>query len=478
MGEDPSPAARRTRWGIPSGAAIGVVVLVVMAGVVGAGAARSRWTPEPGHPFSEPAEVHSRNGVLTVTLTADVETLDVAGDTVTARVYNHSFTGPTLFVDPGDRLKVTLVNHLDEPTNLHFHGFHVTPSGTGDDVFREIAPGGRFTYDFTIRADEPPGLAWYHSHMHHLTERQVFGGMSGMIVVGHIERLRTALRDVPQQLFALRDIRVVDGHVATSGMTTRTTRLVNSLFRPKLSIAPGQTQMWRFANVGADLFYKVALPTPRGPLTFHVISEDARPVWRVWTATSLVLPPGKRYDVLVEGPPRGTYELKAQPYHQGVMNQDDAVPLATVRSDGTRRTPKAIPAGLVPKEDLREEPVAKTVQKVFQDRFPSGFAINGKQFDPNRVDDRASIGTVQKWQLINSSPEEHPFHMHIDYFQVIQKNGRRFDANGFQDTVVIPRQGSVTILIDFEDYTGKFVYHCHILNHEDHGMMGTIVVSR
>jgi suppressor of ftsI len=478
VGETTVTPRRRVPWGIPSGLAIGVVMLVVMAGVVGASAGRTRWTPESGRPFSEPAEIHSHGGVLTAKLTASVKAIQVAGDTVTARVYNGSFTGPTLFVNPGDRLKVTLVNHLDEPTNLHFHGFHVTPSGAGDNVFREIAPGRQFTYDFTIGAHEPPGVAWYHSHMHHMTEEQVFGGMSGMIVVGHIEHLKPSLRNVPQKLFALRDIRVVDGRVPNTGLVTRTTRLINSLYQPRLSIAPGQTQMWRFANIGADLFYKVALPTPGGRLKFHVVSEDARPVWKVWTATSLVLPPGKRYDVLVEGPPSGTYQLKALPYHQGVMNQGNAVPLATVRSAGPGQTPRAIPAGLVPKEDLRGEPVAKTVRKVFQDQFPNRFTINGNQFNPDRVDDRAKLGTVQKWELINGSPEEHPFHMHIDYFQVIEKNGRPFDANGFQDTVVIPQHGSVTVLIDFEDYTGKFVYHCHILNHEDHGMMGTIVVSR
>jgi FtsP/CotA-like multicopper oxidase with cupredoxin domain len=455
---------------------IGVVMLVVMAGVVSASV--GRWTPVSGKPFSEPQEIHSQGGVLTATLTAESKRIQVAGDAVLARIYNGSFTGPTLFVNPGDRLRVTLVNQLDEPTNLHFHGFHVTPVGTGDNVFREVEPGKRFTYDFVLGDDEPPGLAWYHSHMHHMTEEQVFGGLSGMIVVGHIENLRSSLKGVPQKLFALRDIRVVDGVVVRNGLSTNTTRLVNSLFRPKLQIAPGQTQMWRFANVGADLFYKVALSTPSGPLRFHVISEDARPVWNVWTTTSLVMPPGKRYDVLVEGPPRGTYQLRALPYHQGVMNQNNAVPLATVTSTGAARTPRAIPAGLVPKEDLREEHITKVVEKYFQDQFTGGFTINGKTFDPNRIDDRAKLGTVQKWVLYNSSPEEHPFHMHIDYFQVIQKNGAPFQANGFQDTVVIPQHGSVTILIDFEDYTGKFVYHCHILNHEDHGMMGTIVVSK
>jgi FtsP/CotA-like multicopper oxidase with cupredoxin domain len=159
------------------------------------------------------------------------------------------------------------------------------------------------------------------------------------------------------------------------------------------------------------------------------------------------------------------------------MNQRGAVNLATVRSAGSAQQPVAIPAGLVPRDDLREEPVARTVVKYLADRFPD-YTINGKTFDPNRIDDTAKLGTVQKWKLFNTSFEEHPFHMHTDYFQVVAWNGRPVDANGFQDTVIVPPHGSVAVLIDFEDFTGKFVYHCHILNHEDHGMMGTIVVHQ
>jgi suppressor of ftsI len=468
----------RRRWGVPSGVAIGAVVMVLLAAMVAAGASRMRWTPQSGQAFSEPREVHSHDGVLDVTLKAQTKAIQVAGDTVTARVYDGSFTGPTLFVNPGDTLNVTLINQLDEPTNLHFHGFHVTPRGTGDNVFREIQPGGQFTYSFTLAATEPPGVAWYHSHLHHLTEAQVYGGMSGAIVVGHIENLAPSLRGVPQKLFALRDIRVIDGQVAQGGLVTKTTRLINSLYQPRLSIAPGETQLWRFANIGADLFYKVGLSTPAGPMRFHVISEDGRPTWHVWTAASLVLPPGKRYDVLVQGPPRGTYELDALPYDQGVMNQHNAVPLATVRSTGAQETPRSIPTGLVPVDDLRTEHVAKTVRKVFQDVLPNDFTINNKEFDPDRIDDTAKLGTIQKWVLVNRSREEHPFHMHVDYFQVVAVDGNPFDANGFQDTVIIPPGGSVAVLIDFEDYVGKFVYHCHILEHEDHGMMGTIVVHK
>ncbi len=474
----------RVRWGVPVGTVLGVAMLLLFAALANGSATAtgraSRWSPVAGSPFDEPPVLHSRDGELHATLTASERTIEVAGSPVKARVYNGLFTGPTLEVRPGDTMFITLVNHLDEPTNLHVHGLHVSPVKPADDVFLEVPAGGKFTFRIHLPATEPPGLYWYHSHIHHMTEEQVFGGMSGMIVVDGLTKLLPRdLRNVTQRLFALRDIRVANGEVVKTGAVVKgTTRLVNSLYRPKLTIAPGETQLWRFANVGADIFYKVGLPTPSGPVTFHVVAEDGRPVWKVWNATSLVLPPGKRYEVLVRGPAAGTYELKAQPYSQGVMNQRGAVVLATVTSKGPKQTPKALPARLVPKEDLRDEHVAKTRQEVFQDEFTGGFTINGKTFSPNRIDVKATLGTVEKWVLVNASPEQHPFHIHTDHFQVIARNGESFDANGLQDTVIIPTHGSVTILIGFEDFVGKTVFHCHILAHEDHGMMATIQISK
>ncbi|HEX9376026.1 MAG TPA: multicopper oxidase domain-containing protein [Actinomycetota bacterium] len=471
-------------WGVPVGIVLGAAMLVLIAAVangsVTAGGRAGRWTPVAGSPFDQPPVFHSSDGELHATLTAAERTIEVAGSPVKARVYNGLFTGPTLEVRPGDTMFITLVNHLEEPTNLHVHGLHVSPVKPADDVFLEVAAGKTFTFRIHLPASEPPGLYWYHSHIHHMTEEQVFGGMSGMIVVDGLTKLLPQdLRSVTQRLFALRDIRVANGEVVKTGAVVKgTTRLVNSLFKPKLTIAPGETQLWRFANVGADIFYKVGLPTPNGPVTFHVVAEDGRPVWRVWNATSLVLPPGKRYEVLVRGPAAGAYELKAQPYSQGVMNQRGSVALASVTSKGPRQTPKALPTGLVPPEDLRDETVAKSLTEVFQDGFTGGFTINGKTFSPDRIDVRAKLGTVQRWTLVNGSPEQHPFHIHTDYFQVISRNGEPFEANGLQDTVIIPTHGSVVILIEFDDFVGKTVFHCHILAHEDHGMMATIQISK
>ena len=482
-GQGAPAGVSRWRWGAPSGVAIGAVLLLLLAGLVasgGASARSGRWQPKAGSPFLQPPEIHSVSGVLHVTLTAAERTVDVAGSRMRARVYNGMFTGPTLVVHPGDLLVVRLVNHLTEPTNLHFHGFHVSPVGTADNVFREVAPGGSFTYRFRLGKDEPTGLDWYHAHVHHLTERQVFGGLSGMIVVDGLTRLPAwpaGLRDVRQRLFALRDVRVVRGTVAANGMAIGSaTRLVNSLYRPTLRIAPGETQLWRFANIGADLFYDVALPTSAGHrATFHVVAEDGRPVWHVWDATSLVLPPGKRFEVLVQGPPAGTYQLTALPYDQGAMRQRVGKPLATVVSTGMPQSPAAIPTGLVPKEDLRDEPVAATHTERFSE-VASGFRINGKAYEPGRVDVTARLGTVQRWIIENDSEEQHPFHIHTDYFQVVRVNGAPVDANGLQDTVIVPPFGKVVILVEFEDFVGTTVFHCHILFHEDRGMMATLQV--
>ena len=102
--------------------------------------------------------------------------------------------------------------------------------------------------------------------------------------------------------------------------------------------------------------------------------------------------------------------------------------------------------------------------------------IDGKQFDPNRVDQQVKLGTMEEWTIRNDTEELHPFHIHINDFQVMSINGEPYEAHSLQDTIPLPIHGEVVIRIPFRDYTGKFVYHCHILNHEDNGMMGIVEV--
>jgi len=429
--------------------------------------------------FSEPPELIARGGQLQATLTIAEGKLEVAGSSVKGKSYNGSFPGPTMRVAPGDWIRLRFRNRLDEGTNIHFHGFHTSPSGIADNVLRSIPAHTTAKVALPVPDDMSPGIYWYHSHEHHISEQQVFSGLSGLIVVEGLDRLLPPeLRDATQRLFALKDLQVKDGAIVTQQISSSapTTRTVNGLVAPVLEIAPGETQMWRLANISADIWYRVAFDGGR----MHVIAEDANPVGQVWSAKKLLLPPGKRFDVLVRGPDEGTYAVKTVPYSTG--KQGDAYPertLAIVDSAGDAVEALKLPASLGPMPNLGDDPVARHRKFVFSESSSGEqFFINGKQFEENRVDVHAQLDTTEEWTIQNVSDEQHPFHLHIDDFQVMSVNGKPYRARSLQDTQVLPVHGEVVIRPRFTQFTGKFVYHCHILAHEDNGMMGVIEVDR
>src|ERR1700722_8524240 len=187
-------------------------------------------TPAPGgrgQPLHQPAVYASRHGMLNVTLVASQRRVTIAGRSVMAKVYGDSFIAPTLLVRPGDMVRVKLVNHLDEPTNLHFHGLAVSPSGHADNIFISVNPGKSFQYAFRLPRSAPTGTFWYHSHemvpMSQMTrypnafsEEQVFDGLSGLIEVqGLTGDLPAGLHHVVQRYLALRDVQVADGAIAS-----------------------------------------------------------------------------------------------------------------------------------------------------------------------------------------------------------------------------------------------------------------------
>ena len=429
-------------------------------------------------PFSEPPELRSENGELASTLTVGAGPVEVSGTDVVGKSYNGSFPGPTMIVSPGDWIRLRFVNNLDQPTNIHFHGFHTSPSGIADNVLRTIPAKRTVKVAVPVPPDMPPGLYWYHSHEHTISEEQVFSGLSGAIVVEGVERLLPPeLRGVEQRLFALKDVQVKDGAIVTENINSDapTTRTVNGLVDPELQIAPGETQLWRFANIGADIWYHVYFDG----LPFHVIGEDANPVGRVWRKKELLLPPGKRYDALVRGPESGDYELKTLAYSTG--KEGDSYPertLASVTSRGDPVEPPALPTSLAPIPHIPASEVDRHRQFSFSESDNGNqFFINGKQFNHHRVDVHARLGDTEEWRITNASKEQHPFHIHINDFEVISVNGKPYRARSLQDTVPLPVGGTVIIRQRFTQFSGKFVYHCHILAHEDNGMMGLIEVS-
>ncbi|MEU3298920.1 multicopper oxidase family protein [Streptomyces sp. NPDC006678] len=427
----------------------------------------------------DPAQVVSRDGLLRTRIVVERKKVELAGRPLWALTYNGQYMPPTLRLKPGDRMEITFDNRLDKQTNLHVHGMHVSPAGNSDNVFLAIEPGKTFQYSYRFPESLEPGTYWYHPHPHAFSAAQTAGGMSGIIVVdGLDEYLPPSLRNITEHVVALKDFQIVGDQIKTENLKigAPTTRTVNGQLNPRIRIRPGETQLWRLANIGANIFYKVALPGHR----FHVVAQDGYPVNKVYSADSIVIPAGARYDVLVQGGPEGTRALQTFPYNTGKAgNQFPQATLATVASAGEPMTAEPMPTAFGPTDDLATAPVAGRQTITYTENAAgTEFFINGKQFDHNRVDFRVKLNTVEEWTIRNNTDEVHSFHVHTNDFQVMSINGRPRTNYGLQDTVDVPPRGTMVIRSRFLDYPGRTVLHCHILNHEDLGMMSVLQIDK
>src|SRR4029077_1563164 len=227
--------------------------------------------------FREPPSVSSRSGVLQVTLTAARSSIAIGAQRAATEVYNGSYTPPTLRVHPGDLIRLRLINRLDEPTNFHTHGLHVSPAGNSDNVFLTVQPGQTQEFEFRIPANHPPGLFWYHPHAHHFSNEQVRNGMSGALIVEGLLDSFPALRGIKERVVLLKDIQLEHGHIADRGIGDGTTRTVNGLINPTLALHPGETELWRIGNVGANLYYRLRLDGHR----FYQVARDGKRLARI-----------------------------------------------------------------------------------------------------------------------------------------------------------------------------------------------------
>ena len=541
--------------------------------------------PEPGSEISEPQELRSHDGVLELDLAIDDQKLP-DGTTRYCYVTSDGKLSPTLRLKPGDQLVIRLKNDLVDyaaakpeldpsraqspgsapictakkdadpcssgamtpvSTNLHFHGFTAPPVCHQDDVLKtSIQPeDSPFEYRLRIPDDEPPGLYWYHPHIHGFSKTQVLGGASGAIIIEGIERADPSLAGLPERTLVIRDQDLLnpdappaksepvisknlldsDGDAANTGTGFgKPSKDLSVNFVPvpypdyppaTLTMKPGQRQLWRVLNASAITYLNLALLFRNVPQPLGIVGIDGTPIRFQGSPSPAVqwinhigVPPGARVEFIVEGPPPGVPALLVtRAVDTGPAGENDPNRgLVAIRAAANAPDPQAaLPAHAEPLPPPSRPWLGNVapvrVRKLFFSEQPENpndpnsptkffLSTDGetpKPFDPQSdvPDIVARQGDVEDWIIENRSMELHDFHIHQLHFQLREWSGLAVNEPFLRDTVNVPYYNgrmlsypSVRLRMDFRDpnIVGTFVYHCHLLEHEDGGMMGRIQV--
>ena len=449
--------------------------------------------PATGESFTEPEVLRSQDGRLQVRLEAALGTHEVAGRQARTMGYNGGVPGPTLRLRSGDTLRLDLVNRLEEVTNLHVHGLHVSPEGNGDNIFLAVEPRQTQRYEHRLPDDHPPGVYWYHPHHHGNVADQIFGGLYGAIIV---EDPADKINADRERVMVISDITLDPGGslVTPSTMEQMMGRegelvLLNGQAAPRLKGRSGERERWRIVNACTSRYLALDLPgqEPR------VVGRDVGRLAQDVALGDVVLAPGNRLDLVVDLR-EGSSELEARPVDRGGMmggmmgggpsfGDDGPVTLAHVEvGSGDARDRGDIPAA-PSLRDLRDAEVDQRRSITFQMGMggmmgggggPMSFTFDGQRFDADRIDQQVRLGTVEEWTIGNDGPLDHPFHLHVWPMQLVEVAGQAVSEPLWLDVVNVPARSEVKVRVAFEDFGGKTVYHCHILDHEDRGMMATV----
>ncbi len=547
--------------------------------------------PAPGSVVPEPRDLRSRDGVLKLDLTIH-DYREADGSVRYCYLLADGAQSPTLRLHPGDLLILRLKNDLvdfetgvggatprqpqvahpgamprgmgmsmspsSDPchsaamtptsTNLHFHGLTVPPVCHQDDVLKtSIQPGDPpFEYRFRIPLNEPPGLYWYHPHIHGFSKVEVLGGASGALIVEGIERANPALAGLHERVLVIRDQDLLnpnappsksepvvpklfidrDGDSANNGTgfgTPAKDLSINYVPVPypdyppaRITMRPGERQLWRVLNASAITYLNLAVLYRKIPQRLGVVAIDGVPLHYggspappvIWV-DHLGVPPGARVEFIVAGPPLGVPGLlvtRTVDTGQGGENDPNRA-LASIAAAGNAPEPGSVlpldPAPLPPAALPWLGTVAPVrVRKLyFSEKLENPndpnsattfyITVDGetpRPFDPssNVPDIIARQGDVEDWIIENRSTELHAFHIHQLHFELVDWLGIPVHEPFLRDTVNVPyytgrmlEYPSVRLRMDFRDpnTVGTFVYHCHLLEHEDGGMMGTIRVE-
>ncbi len=543
--------------------------------------------PAIGSEVPEPEDLRSRSGVLKLRLTVRNHR-ERDGSTRYCYLLGDDSQAPTLRLKPGDTLVLTLENqlsdlaaatphsqgavhdhHVRDPThdavssrrdpctsgvmslistNLHFHGLTVPPVCHQDDVLKtSIQPGDApFEYRFRIPPDEPPGLYWYHPHIHGFSTKQVLGGASGALIVEGIERAEPQTAGLPERVLVIRDQDLLnpdappskdepvvpkmlidrDGDSANNGTGFGKPAKDLSLnyvpvpypdYPPaSITMRPGERQLWRVVNASAITYLNLAVIFQRTPQKLGIVALDGVPLSSNGNPSNAVewrdhigLAPGARAEFIVEGPPQGVRALlvtRTVDTGRGGENDPNRALASIIARSGAPEPRSILPAAAEPLApgvrpwlgDVAPVRVRKLYfsEKLTNPADPNSatefyITVDGqtpKLFDPasTQPDIVVHQGDVEDWIIENRTTELHAFHIHQLHFLLLDWSGVPVNEPFLRDTVNVPYYNStmleypsVRLRMDFRDpnIVGTFVYHCHLLEHEDGGMMGTIRVE-
>jgi suppressor of ftsI len=449
--------------------------------------------------------------------------LDAVSDPTSGKAA-FSFEGrevpPVIRTKPGGTIRVEYVNRMsskstelcvDGPctnmTNLHFHGLHVSPDAPQDDVLSMMAmPGQSLHYVVDIPLDQPPGLYWYHTHPHGESYQQDLDGMSGAIVIDGIDRYVPEVRAIKERILILRDAELHGNDAASSSLKERVQLspaacgaaagepqrvfTVNGVVRPQIGIAPGEKQFWRIVNASPDLYADLEIDTEQLtvlaldglPLAYH------NPSRRTESLQHVLLAPAGRVEAIVIGPNAGVHAaLRTRCVDTGAdgdPNPAMVVADLNTTNPATSRVPSVSPGTGRAVYKTLSPVLVRTLESSepeFTVKFTEdmhGFYVNDKKYSPtNGPMLTVKVGHYVHWRVVNHSHEIHPFHIHQVHFLVYQANGKKAAGPEWLDTVNIAPEGSVDLIMDFTDpiIRGMSVFHCHLLKHEDKGMMAKIL---
>jgi len=442
--------------------------------------------------------------------------------------FNDSMAGEPMDPSFKDNTGINPCHGVMNPnvTNLHFHGTNTAPVCGQDNVTTVlIQPGQNFDYNLQIPLNEPPGMYWYHPHAHGYADMQVGGGASGVLIVEGLQSVDPSLQGLTERTFVLRDQNLPasemnDPNIPAWDLSINYVQVTYPSYTPAvIQTLPGKKELWRVANNSADTIMDLQYVVNKAPQPMKVVAIDGVPIAAgpsgrtSMTKSAILLVPASRAEFVVTTPALGDKAQLITKYwdtgEDGDLDPDR--PIANVVSMAASgdapaeeasvgNPPSPLPATHVP---MRFTALATTVpvaqrnlyfSEVLQDpnnpAGPTNFFITeeGEQPQVFQVGQAPSIvvhsGTVEDWVVENRALEDHVFHIHQIHFQVTEANGQRIDDPALRDTVDIPfwdgkgPYPSVKLRMDFRDpnIVGDFVYHCHILAHEDGGMTAVIRV--